>query len=177
MTLFLCSKCHGKCQAEAEAGGGPTEGGAQAEVGLCGPPFLPGAPSDFPSRAGPSTVPSSFCPGHCDLVGMLPLFASCWGPDRCGSRTCQNLPAPKSGQPWDQPVQGLLTVWPQAAPALLWLPEASSITHSYWPEVLVPSHEVLGVGVLGTGEGAWGSCARSVELCAGSWCPVAAPGT
>lgn len=157
--------------------GGPPREGLRPRWGFAALPSSQEPPQISLHVLGPSTVPSSFCPGHCDLVGMLPLFASCWGPDRCGSRTCQNLPAPKSGQPWDQPVQGLLTVWPQAAPALLWLPEASSITHSYWPEVLVPSHEVLGVGVLGTGEGAWGSCARSVELCAGSWCPVAAPGT
>lgn len=97
MTLFLCSKCHGKCQAEAETGEGPIEEGDGVPRGsgqdrALGPSPPPGSLLRLPFHLpGPSSV-SSICPSYCDLVEMLPLFTSCWGPDGAGSGTCQKSP-------------------------------------------------------------------------------------
>lgn len=95
MTLFLCSKCHGKCQAEAEAGEVPIEeagavprGSGQGwALGSSPPPWSPlGLPL---ACLGPALCPQSVLARHSDLVEMLPLFDCCQGPDGAGSGTCQ----------------------------------------------------------------------------------------
>lgn len=98
MTLFLCSKCHGKCQAEAEAGEGPIEeaGGVPRGSGQGGAPGHsppPRSPLGLPlAFLSPASCPQSAPASHCDLVEMLPLFTCCQGPDGAGSGTCQQSP-------------------------------------------------------------------------------------
>lgn len=98
MTLFLCSKCHGKCQAEAEAGKGPVEevGGVlrgSGQGGALGPSPPPRSPLGLPVVClGLPPCPRSVPASHCDLVEMLPLFTCCQGPDGAGSGTCQQSP-------------------------------------------------------------------------------------
>lgn len=117
MTLFLCSKCHGKCQTEAEAGEEPIrEGGGvlrdSSQAGTLRPsPPLRSPLGLSPCLPGPSTT-FPVCTSHCDLVEILPIFTSCQSPDGMDLRTCQKSPSPQPqpGQPFDQPVQCWLAV-------------------------------------------------------------------
>lgn len=77
MTLFLSSKCHGKCQTEAEDGEEPTKEGVRC-WGWSGTNggLWPGWDSSPPPKSplgllGLSAM-SSLCPSRCDLVEMLP---------------------------------------------------------------------------------------------------------
>ena len=115
MTLFLCSKCHGKCQAEAEAGKGPVKeaGGVPRGSGqgrLRDPHLLPGAPMDCPSCAWvqdrvlglsqPATVTLLRCCLY--LPASRAQMGQAQGP-------ASSLPS-KSGQPLGQPVPCWLPV-------------------------------------------------------------------
>lgn len=106
MTLFLCSKCHGKCQAEAEAGEGPIEEGGgvprgSGQGGAPGPSPPPGSLLGLPFAClGPAPCPPS-------VPAIVTLLRCCLysPPARAqmgrAQRPARSFPIPKSGQALD----------------------------------------------------------------------------
>lgn len=103
MTLFLCSKCHGKCQTEAEASEGPIEEGGGVPRGLgqgrvLGPSPPPGSLLGLPlSCLGPGLCPPS-------LPTIVTLLRCCLysPPARAqmgrAQRPARSLPIPSLGR-------------------------------------------------------------------------------
>lgn len=106
MTLFLCSKCHEKCQAEAEAGEGPIKeaGGVPRGSGQGGalrPSPPPGSPLGLLIVClGPALCPQSVPASHCDLVEMLPFICLLPGPRWDRLRDLPAASPPSLGSRW-----------------------------------------------------------------------------